>query len=244
MRQVLPDPRPVEPEDLLELYDWPSGGWVRGCMAYSLDGAVAGPDGSSGSISSPADRAVLSATRGLADAYLVGAATVRAEGYSPVLARPDLAERRARLGLADAPVLAVVTGTCRFDWSASRFQASARPPLLLTTSQARAEDRSAAVRAGCEVVVLGAERVDPADVLDLLRERGLARITVEGGPALLAQLAAAGLIDEVDLTVSPTLVGTPQGARGEAGSLHRMRLVHLLEDAGFLFTRYVRSEVA
>ena len=93
-------------DDLGDAYDWPEERWVRACMVMGLDGSITGPDGLSGSLSSPTDRAVLSAIRRFADVYLVGAGTVRAERYSAVHARPEAIERRTAAGQAPAPTLA------------------------------------------------------------------------------------------------------------------------------------------
>jgi len=241
VRQLLPDPRSREPDELVDAYPWPQGPWTRACMVMSLDGGIAGPDGVSASLSSPTDRSVLAATRALADAYLVGARTVRAEGYRRVRARPELSARRSAAGSAPAPTLAIVSGGCRFDWSGSDFQRSDRAPIILTGPRSAEADREAARRAGCEVVVLPGDRVDPVRALAELQARGLAHVTVEGGPDLLAQVVAAGLLDEVDLTLAPRLVGAAGGPRGREPVLHGMRLAHLLEDDGFLFGRYVRD---
>lgn len=241
MRQLIPTASDLAADDLIDAYPWPAGPWTRACMVMSLDGGIAGPDGVSGSLSSPTDRAVLAATRALADAYLVGARTVRAEGYRRVRARSELAARRAAAGRAPAPVLAIVSGGCRFDWGTTDVQHSDRAPLILTGQRSSQADRDAARRAGCEVVVLPGDWVAPADALAVLHERGLDHVTVEGGPDLLAQAVVAGLLDEVDLTLAPLLVGASSRPRGGEPVLHGMRLVHLLEEDGFLFSRYVRA---
>lgn len=231
----------MAPEDLLELYDWPQPRWVRACMVMSLDGAVAGPDGTSGSISSVTDRAVLSAVRALADAYLVGAGTLRAEGYGPVRARPEhLARRRARRQ-ADAATLVAVSASCRFDWATTRFQDSDLSPVILTTGLARDEDVESARAAGCDVVVVGREQVDAAEALEVLAGRGLTRITVEGGPRLLRQVVGAGVLDEMDLTISPVVTGSAPPGGAPAAAADGMHLAQLLEADSFLFTRYVRE---
>lgn len=238
---LLPESRDVQPGDLIDLYGWPRDRWVRACVVQSLDGSFAGPDGLSGSISSPTDRAVLAAVRARADAYLVGAGTLRSEGYGPVRARPDLAERRLAAGQAPAPTLVAVSARCRFDWSSTRFTDSDNRPIVLTTESAADSDVAAAQAAGCEVVTLGRERVDLAAALAELTTRGLTRITLEGGPSLLRQAAGSGLVDEVDLTVSPVLVGGGPGSGGPAVSVVGLDLRQVLEQDGFLFTRYVRA---
>lgn len=241
---VLPEPSPIDMAGLTAHYDWPRDSWVRACLVMSVDGALAGPDGLSGSLSSPADRAVLAAVRSHADAYLVGAATVRAEGYRAVRAHPVHGPARVARGQLPAPVLAVVSASCRFDWDAADFPASDQPPLVLTTASAAAADRAAAAAAGCTVVVVGEQEVGVGAALAALQERSLTRIVAEGGPSLLAQLARAGAIDEVDLTISPNLAALRQPADPGGSVLTRMALHHVLEDDGYLFCRYVRREVA
>ena len=237
---VLPEPSQVDVADLADHYDWPRDDWVRACMVMSLDGAVAGPDGLSGSLSSPADRAVLAAVRSHSDAYLVGAATVRTEGYRAVRSQPQHTPARVARGQRPAPTLAIVTATCRFDWDTADFQSSDDSPIILTTAAAAVEDRAAAEAAGCTVLAVGERRVDLAAALAALRERGLTRIVAEGGPSLLGQLAMAGLIDEVDLTLSPTLAAVRPQARPGRSVLTRMELRHVLEEDGYLFCRYLR----
>jgi 5-amino-6-(5-phosphoribosylamino)uracil reductase len=240
VRQLLPVPAEVPAAALVATYDWPEPTWLRACMVMGLDGGIAGPDGVSRSISSPADRRVLAATRALADAYLVGAGTVRAEGYSPVQAKAEHAGLRRAAGQRPAAVLAVVSGSCRFEWSAARFQHGDEPPIVLTSERATQADRDAATAAGCEVVVAGAEQVEPRAALAALHGRGLTRITAEGGPSLLRQLLGAGLVDELDLTVAPVVGAAHLGL--EAFPVpRRMMLVHVLEDEGFLFLRHRRE---
>ena len=56
-------------------------------------------------------------------------------------------------------------------------------------------------------------------------------------------VAAAGLVDELNLTVSPQLNGGngPRLTAGAPDLVAPMQLAHVLEDNGFLFTRYVRQ---
>lgn len=238
---MLPATRDLTAEDLLDLYDWPQGRWVRGLMAMSLDGAFVGPDGLSGSVSGPGDRAVFAACRALADTYLVGASTVRAEAYRPVRARPELAARRAGAGLRPAPTLAIVSASCTFDWSSAAWVHSDERPVLLTVEAADPVLRATAARMGCEVALVGDETVDLAEVLAALDERGLARVNCEGGPTLLGQVIAADLLDELALTLSPLLTHAEVPYAPGPTVLTRMRLATLAADDGFLFARYVRA---
>lgn len=237
MRRLVPgDPRPITPD---EAYDWPAAQWVRACMVMGLDGSIAGPDGRSGSISSATDRAVLAAIRRYADAYLVGAQTVRAERYSAVRAQPDVVERRKASGQAAAPTLAVVSATCRFDWDDVAFTGSEIRPIILTVERSDPAARQIASQ-WCDVVVVGAERVEPGAALTALAERGLTRVTCEGGASLLADMIRSDTLDEIDLTLAPLVTGAPRPAGPGSAVLHRMDMHQLLEDDGFLFARYLR----
>lgn len=78
-----------------------------------------------------------------------------------------------------------------------------------------------------------------------LASRGWTRQLTEGGPRLLGQLAAAGLVDELCLSLAPLLSGggSPRILEGPSmPAAQPMRLVSLLEQQGFLFTRYLRSD--
>ena len=227
--------------ELSDAYDWPQSRWVRACMVMGLDGSIAGPDGLSGSISSSTDRAVLSAIRKFADAYLVGAGTVRAERYSAVRSQPEAIERRVAAGQAAAPTLAIVSATCRFDWEDAAFTASDNQPIVLTVQSSDPADRAAAAR-WCEVVVVGEERVEAGAALAALADRGLTRVTCEGGDSLLTEMVRASALDEVDLTLAPVVAASARPARPGPAALAGMRLHQLLEDDGFLFARYFRGD--
>ncbi|MYZ37391.1 MULTISPECIES: dihydrofolate reductase family protein, partial [unclassified Streptomyces] len=115
---------------------------------------------------------------------------------------------------------------------------------LVTGAEAPAARLRAAEKAGVEVVIAGeGPGVDAAGAVHALAERGLVRLLTEGGPRLLGQFVAAGVLDEVCLTVSPTLTaGYAQRIAGGPGPAvpERFALVSLLEQDGFLFTRYRR----
>lgn len=238
----LTDDRPGAVQALADLYAYPTpmplAGWVRACMVSSVDGSAAGPDGRSGSISSDADRTVFAVLRNLADVVLVGAGTVRAEGYGPPDARDDFQERRLAAGQSPAPVLAVVS---RGGHLGPRQELLAADPGTLLVTTAGADLGTLRGRYGrSRVIVAGAEELDPELVTDQLAARGLRRVLVEGGPALLGRMIAAGRLDELCLTLSPlALAGPgPRIAHGPGGR-QRMRLAHLVESGDALFGRWL-----
>ncbi|MCB5179600.1 pyrimidine reductase family protein [Streptomyces antimicrobicus] len=234
-------------DELAEAYAYPElaegAHWLRGNMVSTLDGA-AQHDGRSQPISSETDMRVFGTLRALADVVVVGAETVRQEGYRPARAREAFAARRAAAGQGPAPAIAVVSAGLDLDFGLPLFSAPLVPTLLVTGAAAPADRLAAATAAGVEVVFAGeGAAVDPERAVRALAERGLRRQLTEGGPRLLGQFVAAGVLDELCLTLSPMLTsGDAQRIAGGPGLAvpARFRLASLLEEAGFLYTSYRR----
>ncbi|HEX9032109.1 MAG TPA: pyrimidine reductase family protein [Streptosporangiaceae bacterium] len=244
---------------LAAIYAYPDRLWVRANMIASVDGAVA-LDGRSGGLSGPADRLLFSVLRSLADVVLVGAGTARAERYRQ--AQPDELWPQLRAGRPAAPPIAVITGRLDLDLDGPLFGGGAHKDartgattprnaapglaqtIVLTTAQVP-EHRIKAAGRVADVVVAGDTEVSATAAIEQLVTRGHRRILVEGGPVLLGQLSAAGLLDELCLTISPFLEGGHTAARVLAGhgpaQLTGLTLASLLEDDGFLLSRYVRA---
>jgi len=219
--------------------------WVLMNMIASVDGATT-VDGVSEGLGGPADRRMLGTLRGLADVILVGAETVRAEDYRlPRLPDDRVAVLRATGGRPPRPRLAVVSFSLSLDTGSALFTSagsSDQPPLVYTSTAASADRRSALARVA-EVVDCGdGERVDLRRVLADLHDRGAAVVLAEGGPSLNQQLVAAGLVDELNLTVSPLLAGGTAArilSGPDLAAPVRLRLDRVLADDGFLFCRYL-----
>ncbi|WP_026343047.1 pyrimidine reductase family protein [Nocardia sp. BMG111209] len=239
------------PDDLVRLYAYPAhpdSPWIRVNFIASIDGATT-VDGRSGALGGPADRAVFSMLRDLADVVLVGGGTARAENYGG--ARTD-AHRRIRLhhhGLGGDPAgapppIAVVTARADIDPAGRLLTDTDRPPLILTTTSADAGRKRDLAAAGAEVIEAGDTTVAPAAISAALAERGLLRVLFEGGPALFGDLIAARLVDELCLTVSPMLVGgsSTRIAMAPTASPTPMVMRHaLLDDDGTVLTRWERT---
>ena len=232
-------------EQVLAAYPWPpERRWVRAMMVTTLDGAAAGPDGLSGSISGAADQAVFSAVRRYADAVLIGAGDPRAERYQPMRAQDEDAEARRSQGLAPAPRLAIVSGSLDLPWDERVFRESALPPLIVTGTDPDPAGL-ARVPETCEVVALPGEAVDPAAILDALEARDLRRVVCEGGPTLLHEFVAAGMLDEADITISPTFAGTGRSPQTSVlGEVAGFELTQVLTADDFLMARYLRAGAA
>ena len=228
--------------DLAHSYPWPDGPWLRTMMVMTFDGATVGPDGLSGSISGAADKRVFMEARRLADVVLVGAGTIRAERYRPMVAKPECQEARAQAGQAPAPQIVVVSGRLDLPWDEPMFAESALPVIVATSTTVDPAQVEIA-RAHAEVVHLGDGSVDLAALVAWLHERGSTRIVCEGGEALLDALIQWGLVDEMDVTISPVLAGAgylPDSTRAAQAPFPRFHLAHQFVDDGFVFCRFIR----
>lgn len=207
-------------------------------MVTSADGATS-TDDLSGGLSSPEDRQVFAAVRAVADVILVGAETVRREKYGPPKTRPEVSESRASRGQAPRPRVAVVSRSLNLDFTAPLFD-DHPPPMLFTVADPPA-DQLAQAEAVAEVHRLGAESVELAEVLGRIGQSGARVVLAEGGPNLNGQLLAAGLLDELCWTISPTLAGgdTPRMVQGTPPRIDRLRLERVLAQGHTLFLRYL-----
>ena len=226
MRRLLPIDGP-DGADLAALYAPPAGRHVRANFVVSTDGATT-VGGTSGGLSSEADRNLFHLLRSFSDVVLVGATTAKRENYGG-----------ARNYDGRVPVIAVVSRSLDLDPGARLFAETTVRPWVLTVASAPA-DRRAALSSVAHVVEAGEHSVDVPTALDLLSAAGLDHVLCEGGPHLLGDVVAAGALDDLCLSVAPVLAGAA-GERLLAGlpldPPVPLRIEHLLEDEGTLFLR-------
>jgi 5-amino-6-(5-phosphoribosylamino)uracil reductase len=218
VRRLFPEPAPAVTAREAYGVDRPRPAnrpWIGVCMVASLDGSTV-VDGKSSGLSSVADAEVLHTLRDMADMIVVGAGTVRAEGYGP----PKRSGQR----------IGVVTRTGRVDVTTPLFTTGAGFLILPEDAPQVPVDT---VRAGHTTL----------DLCAAFAQLDVDFVQAEGGAHLNAALAEVDMIDELNLTISPVLSGGdgPRLMNGAMPLVHRMRLAHLLEDDHFLFTRYLRD---
>jgi riboflavin biosynthesis pyrimidine reductase len=235
-----PDDTPLDDAALAALYGRTEQPHLRVNFVASIDGAVA-VNGFSAGLSNGPDKRVFGVLRMLCDALVVGAGTLRQEGYGPVrLNERRRAWRRAH-GLAEYPTLVVVSGALDLDPRQAAFAHAPVRPVVLTHGRstpppgldavadlirvsADPNDPTTQFEESTEIGLVNevglvdqADRVDLVDRVDLaaglaeLHRRGHRQLLCEGGPYLFGTLTTADLVDEVCLTVAPLLAGAGAG---------------------------------
>ena len=233
LTRVVPAPAESRPTEDPDFRDWVSAlyrpdrpEWVRLNLIASVNGSATGRDGTSESLSNRTDRRILGVMRDLSDVVLVGASTVRAEGY----VRP----RRA--------ALAVVTRTG--DFGGHRLDPDrSRGELVIVCPRGLEERvRRAVAIPDARVIGVPAEGDDlsPRAMVDALRSEGFGSIVCEGGPSLATALLSGGVVDEFCLSTSATLVSpglalVPPDREAEVELSLRQLLV---DDEGSLYARW------
>lgn len=216
---------------------------VRVNFISSIDGSATA-EGLSGALGAPADKRVFDLQRQLCDVVLVGAGTVRAEGYGALRVGADAQRWRLAHGLAEHPSFALVSGRLDLDVSSEIFTKVPVRPIILTAASADPQKRRS-LEAVADVVTCGESRVEAGPMIAALTARGLVRVHCEGGPSLLGSLIAADLLDELCLTTSPALEGGAGPrivtASGEPIPLRPMRLDHVLLAGSMLLTKWSRA---
>jgi riboflavin biosynthesis pyrimidine reductase len=215
-------------QTLVDWYAPPSVPWFRLNLIAAVSGDAAGTDGTSETLSNPVDRAILAAIRDVADAVVVGAASVRAEGYR--------VPRRARL------VIVTASG----DLAGHRILRD-RASRVVVICPAGSVDRvrtslGEEVADLVTIVVAGDVdgRVEPGALIAGLREHGLRSLVCEGGPSLAGQFLRAGLVDELCLSTSPVVIGSGLPVFGvERFDASQLSLTQLLiDDQSALYARW------
>jgi riboflavin-specific deaminase-like protein len=200
--------------------------------------------GRSGPISGRADRELFHALRTAVDGVMVGAGTVRAERYGPIIREQSDKRLRRDRGLSEEPLACIVSGSLSLLADVPLLADEASRVAIVTASAASLPECAAQVdyvRAGRD----GAVDL-PAALAELREGFGVRTLLCEGGPHLNSHLLAAGIVDELFLTLAPKLGGGDTTA-GEAlrivagpalEEVVELELIGLLESESELFLRY------
>jgi riboflavin-specific deaminase-like protein len=203
-------------------------------MVTSADGKAT-LAGRTAPMSAETDRELFHHLRAQADGILVGAGTVRIERYGQVTKTGELRAKREREGLPANAVAVVVSGRLDLPPDLPLLSDPESHVIVVTSSDAELPDCAARVEYVREPL--------PTALGTLRDQHGLRSLMCEGGPTLNSTLFAEGLVDELFLTVAPTIAGAGEaltiveGAPLPAAAVLELRTAH--EAGGHLFLRYL-----
>lgn len=178
-------------------------------------------DGDTSDLGDETDQQLFATLREQVDCVMAGARTVAIENYKAPAGKQETRERRADRGLAPRPVFATATRSGELPLDAPLFQDPDARIVVFTTTTPDLGAASASV----ELVALE----DPKSMLNHLRhEYGVRSLLLEGGPHINTPFFADELVDELFLTLAPTLVGAGTPFPIIAGDLPRRQKLHLI----------------
>jgi riboflavin biosynthesis pyrimidine reductase len=205
----------------------PDRPYIVGNFVTSLDGvaALAEPGYAGGgpiSDREPHDGMVMGLLRAVADTVIVGAGTQRAASphhlWTAEYIDPALADSykalRARLGKPLTPLNAIVTARGEIDPGRRLFRSGEVSVLILTTVAGSRRLRGLGLSPAIQVAVSeGPGRLSARAIVEAIgRTQASDVILVEGGPHLLGDFLAEGLLDELFLTLAPLVAGRDDAA--------------------------------
>lgn len=205
---------------------------VRANFIASLDGAAT-HDGLTKGLNDANDKKVFDMLRMLCDVVLVGAGTLRNEGYADLRVGNAAALWRSEHGLPPQPTLAVVSGRLDLGPDMAAFMRAPTRPIIVTHERSSLSKRQELSRVA-DVMVCGTGSLDTQAMLAALTQRGLRQVLCEGGPHLFGTLVEADCVDELCLTLSPVLENGGAGRiiAGAAQTTRRMQLEHAIPAGG------------
>lgn len=181
-----------------------------------------------------ADAALFATLRERVDCVMAGTATVAAERYNAPARTPEVQQRRSAAGLQPRPLFAMVTRSGRLPLEAPLFADAGLRVAVFSEREPDLGDAAAMVE--------HVPTTEPAEVARSLRhDFGVRALLLEGGPHLNTPFFAAGLVDELFLTLAPVLTGGADAFPIIAEALPRARqlqLLGVLAGSDHLFLRY------
>lgn len=216
LRRLFPEPGTVSIEELTGgLHFGERAPAERPFVAVNMVSSADGKatlEGRTAPMSAAADRQLFHHLRAATDGILVGAGTVRTERYGQVTKTDELRAERVRNGVREHAVAVIVTRSGNIDPGLGVMQ---------------------------DAVIVD----DPLEALPRLRrEQGIRSLLCEGGPHLNSTLFAGGLVDELFLTVAPTIAGPGESLTIVEGIALAepvgLRLLSVHEADGHLFLRF------
>ena len=190
-------------------------------FAQTFDGKIAAGDGSSKWISSPESLKLAHRLRSLNDAILIGAGTLLSDN-------PSLTTRRVR---GSNPIRVVIDRKLKIPYSSNVLKGIDKAKTIIITTKKAAKKKIIKLeKQGAEVVLASVGKngyIDLKVVIRILYKKGIQKLLVEGGAALIALFLKSSLADKIIVIVSPKILGRGTESVGELGIKNIKRALKL-----------------
>lgn len=189
-------------------------------VAITADGKIAPANRRFIPFTTPRDHALMHELRAQHDAVMSGARTIDLAPVTLDVGGPKYLRKRRALGLADAHLRVIVTGSGSIDPQAKIFQNRFGPILILTTENAGQNKLATLSKLADALHISPGKQINfPAACQWLRREWQVKTLICEGGGAVNAALFEAHLVDRLYLTIAPVILGgrqapTPSDGQG------------------------------
>ncbi len=175
--------------------------WVKLVLAISLDGRLALPSGEATHLGGQGDRKVLEEALAWADASLLGAGTLRAHQNTCLIKNKSLIKQRILEGRSEQPIVFVISKKNNFDFAWPFFQQPIERWLLSNRIGTNKIDKG---RGFANQIKL--KNTWERTLLEL-NQKGFSRLILLGGACLIESLLKEDKIDELQLTITPKILG-------------------------------------
>ena len=175
--------------------------WVRLVLASSIDGRIAYPEGGKTKLGLSGDRMVLEESLAWSDGMLMGGQTLRDHQSICIIKNKNLLKQRISTGKNEQPIALIASNQINFPVNWLFFKQPVRRWLL---QKQDLENQIKLINGFDKKINL---KFTWRESLNDLYQKGITKIVLLGGANLISNFLLENLIDELQITITPHLLG-------------------------------------